>query len=283
LHEDVVALHKLLPGAEFVEAGGLLQEARMRKSDEEIELLRRASGIAREVLDALVAVARPGVTEAVVYAEMLKAQICAGAEPQLFNLLTSGPVDHPGSELWPTLHGREQPLTPSMRPLGAGDIVLAEWHTKYGGYLSHTEYTVYLGPRAPSELLAIWEVALACLDASKAALTPGRTLREAWTMVRAPAKEAGVDWVELGFHGHGLGSPEFPAVVYEEGYGSKHLNGTAIGDLVLEEGMTFGNNIDLHDSRWRVDVGCMLADFMVVRPGGAECLVGVPRELPQIG
>jgi Xaa-Pro aminopeptidase len=102
-------------------------------------------------------------------------------------------------------------------------------------------------------------------------------------MVRAPAKEAGVDWVELGFHGHGLGSPEFPAVVYEEGYGSKHLNGTAIGDLVLEEGMTFGNNIDLHDSRWRVDVGCMLADFMVVRPGGAECLVGVPRELPQIG
>ncbi len=81
----------------------------------------------------------------------------------------------------------------------------------------------------------------------------------------------------------GTASPEFPTVVYEEGYGSNQLNGHAIGDLVLEEGMTFGNNVDLHDSRWKPDVGCMLSDFMVVRPDEAECLVGVPLELPQVG
>jgi hypothetical protein len=47
--------------------------------------------------------------------------------------------------------------------------------------------------------------------------------------------------------------------------------------------MTMGNNIDVHDSRWKSDVGCMLADFMVVRPGGAECLVGTPLTLAEVG
>ena len=31
------------------------------------------------------------------------------------------------------------------------------------------------------------------------------------------------------------------------------------------------------------DVGTMLSDFMVVRPREAECLIGTPTELPQIG
>jgi len=63
------------------------------------------------------------------------------------------------------------------------------------------------------------------------------------------------------------------------GFGSRTLNGHGIGDLLLEEGMTVGNNIDLHDRRWKSDVGVMFADFMVVRPGGAELLVNTPREL----
>ena len=72
-------------------------------------------------------------------------------------------------------------------------------------------------------------------------------------------------------------------MIYEEGYGSNALNGHNIGDMVLEEGMTFGNNIDLHDSSWKPDVGCMLSDFMIVRPDRAECLIGTPLELAQVG
>ena len=85
------------------------------------------------------------------------------------------------------------------------------------------------------------------------------------------------------FHAMGTASPEFPTVVYAEGYGSNTLNGHRIMDFVLEEGMCFGNNIDLHDSRWKPDVGTMLSDFMVVRPGRAECLIGTPTEFVQKG
>lgn len=283
LHDDVVTLDKLLPHATFVNASAMLQEMRIVKSEDEIDMLRGAGKIARKVVDAMVGMARPGVTEAELYAEMIRTQIANGGEPNVFNLLSSGPVEHPSEELWHLLHGCEQPLAPTTRPLEAGDIVVAEWHTKYGGYRCHTEYTVYLGKRAPQALLDIWSVSVECLEASKQALVAGRTIREAVAMIRKPAEKAGLDYVELGFHAMGLASPEFPTVVYHEGYGGNTLNGHGIGDFVLEEGMCFGNNIDLHDSRWKPDVGCMLSDFMVVRPGKAECLIGTPTELAQVG
>jgi hypothetical protein len=81
----------------------------------------------------------------------------------------------------------------------------------------------------------------------------------------------------------GLGSPETPSVVYREGYGSNALNGTHLEDFVLQEGMCFGNNIDLYDPKWKIDVGTMLADFMVVRKDRAELLVNTPRELGVTG
>ena len=283
LYQDVLNIKKALPDADFVDASHLLQHMRMVKSEEEIDMLRGAGRIARKVIDAMVESARPGVPEAVVYAEMVKTQIANGGEPNIFNLFSSAPVEHPADELWHTLHGSEQPLSPTMRPLAAGDIVVAEWHTKYGGYRCHTEYSVYLGKKAPKELLNIWNVSVECLHASKQALVAGRTIGEAIAMIRQPAEKAGLDFVELGFHAMGTASPEFPTVIYKEGHGTNSLNGHRIMNMVLEEGMTFGNNIDLHDSRWKPDIGCMLSDFMVVRPGQAECLIGTPTELAQVG
>ena len=283
LHADVLNLQKLLPQADFVDASHILQDMRMVKSEEEIEILRGAGRIARKVVDAMIEAARPGVPEALVYAEMIKTQIANGGEPNIFNLFSSGPVEHPREELWHMLHGSEQPISPTMRPLAEGDLIATEWHTKFGGYRCHTEFSVYLGKRAPRELLNIWNVSVECLEASKDALVAGRTIGEALAIIRKPADQAGLDWVELGFHAMGTASPEFPTVVYKEGYGSNTLNGYRIMDMVLEEGMTFGNNIDLHDSRWKPDVGTMLSDFMVVRPKRAECLIGTPTELPQVG
>jgi len=283
LWQDIENLKKLLPHAEFVDASHILQEMRVVKSEEEIDMLRGAGRIARKVVDAMIESARPGVPEAVVYADMIRTQIANGAEPNIFNLFGSGPVEHPAGELWHMLHGSEQPLAPTMRPLADGDLIMTEWHTKYGGYRCHTEYSVYIGKKAPKELLNIWRVSVECLEASKEALVAGKTIGDALAIIRQPAAKAGLDWVELGFHAMGTASPEFPSVVFAEGYGGNTINGYRIMDMVLEEGMTFGNNIDLHDSRWKPDVGTMLSDFMVVRPGKAECLIGTPTELAQNG
>lgn len=282
LHDDVTALRGLLPETTFVMAGDMLESMRMVKSEEELTLLRHAGTIAKKVLDRTLEFARPGVTEAAVYAEMIKTQIANGGEPNIFNLLASGPVEHPSDELWHLLHGAEQPLVPTMRPLADGDLLISEYHTKYGGYLCHTELTAYIGKGAPQRLREIFKVAVECLDVSREQLRTGNTLRAAWTAIRRPAERAGLDFVELGWHAMGLASPEFPTVIYPEGYGGNALNGHRIGDLVFETGMAFGNNIDLHDPHWKLDVGCMYSDFMIVGPAGAETCIGVPRELPEL-
>lgn len=276
---ELQALEAALPNARLVDFGYALQEMRMVKSEEEIAVMRRGGQVARKVVDAMVASARPGVLEAELYAEMIRTQIANGAEPNIFNLMTSGPVEHPEGELWHLLHGVDQPASPTMRPLADGDLVIAEFHTKFGGYLVHTEYTVHVGQRVPAQLQRLWDVAIECLDASQEIMRPGVALREVWEAVRRPAEQAGLDWVELGFHAMGMASPEFPTVVYAPGYGLNSANGHGIGDLVLEEGMTFGNNIDLFDPAWKPDVGVVLSDFMVVREGGAELLVGTPRTI----
>lgn len=279
------ALANALPNVEFVDLNPAMEMLRLVKSDEEIAMLREAGRIARKVLDAAVGVATAGTTEAELYAEMERAKIVNGGEPDGFNLLSSGPVEHPADENWHLLHGVDRPLVPSQRPLAAGDIVISEWHTRYGGYNVHGEYTIYVGKTPPAELARIFAVCVECLDAAKDVLRPGATMREAWEAIRAPALRADMAWVEIGLHGHGLLSPEFPAAIRED-----HLadlsplgDGQAIGDVVLTEGMCFGTGFDLHNPRWKTDVGCILGETFLVRPGGGEALVDVPRVIGTAG
>lgn len=149
LHGEIKLLERALPDAELIDFSWALQQMRIVKSEEEIGLMRTAAKMSRNVLDTLVATARPGRTEAEVYGEMIRSQIAQGAEPNIFNLFASGPVEHPPEELWHLQHGLDQPYFPSTRPLADGDLIVTEWHTKYGGYLVHTEYTVYVGRTVP--------------------------------------------------------------------------------------------------------------------------------------
>ncbi|MPY99425.1 MAG: M24 family metallopeptidase [Actinophytocola sp.] len=281
LASQQAALERELPNATLVPAGWLLEQLRLIKSDEEIGMIRRAAEISRIALDAMVAAARPGTPEAVVAADMLRTQVANGAEPQVFNFLSSGPVEHPPSEVWRLLHATEPPGAPTMRPLNQGDIVVTEYHICYGGYLAGTEFTVYVGERAPAQLKAIFDVCVETLEASLE-LRPGMTIREAYTTIRRPVERAGMDFVELGFHGHGLASPEFPTVVHRPGQGGPtSMDGSRIGELVLREGMVLCNNIDVYDPRWKPDVGCMYGDTVVVGADATTRLVDIPTELPE--
>ena len=282
-HGDAINYQKELPHCRFIEANWVLEQMRLIKSEEEIAMLAKAGEIGRKTTEALIAHSRPGITEAALYAELIKTQIANGAEPQIFQLLASGPVEHPTTELWHLLHGAEQPLVPSMRPIQNCDIVVTEFHSQYGGYLAATEFTVYVGKKAPPQLVEIHDACVEALQISLEVLRPGNTLRNAWESIRAAADRRKLDFVELGFHGHGLGSPEFPTVVYRPGFGPSSMNGDHIGHLMFEENMVFGNNIDIFNPNWKPDVGCMFGDMVVVRKGGAQRLVNVPLELPQVG
>jgi Xaa-Pro aminopeptidase len=251
----------------------------MIKSGEELDFLRRAGAIARMKIDRLVELAQPGVTEAELWASMEYVGTVNGAEPATFNMFSSGPVV--GDErVQALLHGAEVPHTATQRVIGEGDLVICEFHTSYGGYLAGTEFSAFVG-EAPPELVRIREVANDIVRSAKDMFVPGRTVGEIYRTWHKRVEDEGLDFIELGFHGHGLGSPEFPANVYREGdHDGIGLSG--IGDVRLREDMVFGLNCDLHDPSWRRDVGIMLGDMVRVAPDGAEYFCDVPLDTFEI-
>jgi len=114
------------------------------------------------------------------------------------------------------------------------------------------------------------------LAAAEKMLRPGNTGRQVWEAMREPVERKGLDYVELGFHGHGLASPEYPTSVYRSGGGD--LSGETIGDLPIEENMIIGTNIDIHNPKWRKDVGLQFGDMFHITKNGARPLVKIPAE-----
>lgn len=147
-HALYAQLAEGLPGARIRDVTAGFSYLRLIKSRPEIDMLYTAGELARKTVLQLWESARPGVTEARVFADMLHCQIINGGEPHTFFLVTSGPVDDSGE--WHLLHPEAVPGAPTMRPLAQGDLVITEFHANYGGYLAAAEFSMYLGrpPRA---------------------------------------------------------------------------------------------------------------------------------------
>jgi Xaa-Pro aminopeptidase len=263
-----------LPGFELVNATGLLNHVRLIKSAEELELLEHAGTIANAMLATLWEAAEPGRRECEVYADVIRTQIALGGEAQIFFHLASGPVTGPADKN--LLHGHAQPLAPTTRTLEQGDVVICELHANWGGYLAAAEFSLFLG-EAPAELKRIHEVQLECAKAVQETMRPGTTFREVWEAERRPCEEAGLDFVELGFHDHGLVSGGWFSSCYPPG--EPPLDGSGIGSIAIREGMVFGTNIDIFDPSWRPDVGLMLGDMLAIGPDGGRPLVHTPLDL----
>jgi Xaa-Pro aminopeptidase len=279
--EEYQLLLRGLPKAVFTEATPLVEKARMIKSLEEIEMLKKSGEISRLKLEVMTRMAVPGTRECELYAEMVKTEISHGAEAFTFNLLASGSVTDPG-HIQHLLHGRGQPLSPTTRPLKKGDLIITEFHTSYGGYLSASEQSVFIG-EPPKELRRIHDVAVECLEMGIQKLRPGVTVGEAAEAFREPVRKANMDFIELGFHGHGLSSPELPrsATAPSEKLRRERSPGFFHGpaSMMIRENMVVATNIDIHDPAWRKDVGIMgPGDTIWVTEKGPVKLVGTPLE-----
>lgn len=269
-----------LPQVSFSDETVLIEEMRLIKSPEEIKFLEKASELAHKKVEAMIENARQGTTEAELWTKMFASDVLNGGEPQVFNLLTSDNVfdDDPGYKH--LLHGSEQPGSPTLRPLKKGDLIITEFHSVYGGYMAATEFSVFIG-KPPRELVEIHAVCMEALKNAETMLKPGNTCRQIWEAMRGPVERQGFDYVELGFHGHGLASPEFPTSVYRAGFGE--LSGEAIADLPIQENMVIGTNIDIHNPRWRKDVGLQFGDMYHITRDGARPLVKIPKEFVCVG
>ncbi|MDP2718349.1 MAG: Xaa-Pro peptidase family protein [Dehalococcoidia bacterium] len=267
-YSSFLRIQKLLPEAVFSNESSLPERLRMIKSDEELAMIEKAAELANLMFRSLVERARPGNAECQLYAGMIEAAIGAGGEMSMI-LMDAGK--------YPLLHGRSFPY--SQKPLEKGDMVVTEWHSNYGGYQVGVEHSLSLG-EPDARYREIHKVCEEVFDAVMKNLKPGVTMEKVIEAMRKTVEQAGMTYVEVGLHGHGLGSPEFPTVVFG---GPNCLVGEhplgKMPPIVIRENMVFGINIDINNPKWRKDSGLMAGDTVVVTRSGARKLTSIPVEL----
>ncbi len=190
-----------LPGVAFVPADGIITERRAVKSPREIELLRRASEIGSRALDAMMEAAQPGATHADVFLAGQEGLIPARAIMQNAFMISGRGGDNPSvaRNAFPTFGAEE--------PLADGQWFQAGISGVLDGYLFDLARSTAVGA-ASSRQVDAFEAAIACVEASIAAIRPGATASSVAEAGLGKMRDLGYDlggaFTGMG-HGIGLG------------------------------------------------------------------------------
>ena len=146
-------------------AGGIVEDLRALKDENEIALIRRAAQLTAEVYEEVRPLVKPGVREADLAAEIEYRARREGAEGMAFEtIVASGP------------RGALPHARASAKRLEAGELVIFDLGAILGGYAADMTRTVYLGkPRRRVERLygAVLEAEQAAVEAIRAGIRAG--------------------------------------------------------------------------------------------------------------
>lgn len=201
------------------DASQLVYEQRMVKSEEELAMMERAAAAADRAIQTLRDLARPGIREHQLYAELYRVLLAEGCEP--------------GSAL--SMEATPRPFhpvrKPSSRVLEQGDVVMAHFNPRYGGYFGHPHVCLSLGdPRL--EIRSMFQVCEEAYETFKAHARPGVSLGDVCRKTLDLIERAGYDWSkEPLVHSIGLAQNEPP---------NGGVKPDPYPDLELVENHTFG-------------------------------------------
>ncbi len=247
-------LQQAAPQAHFVSGDAALDSLRLCKDATELASMRKAAQIAQDALRATLPLAKPGISEADLAAELCVQLLRHGSEPEFpfFPIVSSGP------------NSANPHAVPGERRLQTGDLLLFDWGAAYQGYFSDITRTFAIG--APSaEMREIYQVVLEANQAGRAAGKPGLRAGVIDDAARGVINQAdyGPYFTHRTGHGLGMQAHETPYMFAEN-------------DLLLAEGMvyTVEPGIYLPDKG-----GVRIEDDVVVTAEGCQSLTDYPREL----
>jgi Xaa-Pro aminopeptidase len=221
-----------------------LRWARMTKTAEELNALRRSAELASHGQTRAGELARPGVTELELFAEIRRELESAAGQPVAL-----------GADLLSGERTLEVMGPPSQRVLRHGDPVLCDLVPRLGVYWGDSSTTPVVGEPSP-QFERVHAVALAALEHGVASVRPGMTAGELDASVRDVIERAGfADPIHVG-HGIGVTNFEAPRIVPGE-------------PTVLEEGMILMLEPTVVDA----GVAAARLEWMIaLEAGGAEVL-----------
>lgn len=177
----------------WLPARGLVEEARARKDDGELALLRRAAEIAALALADTLPLVQPGIRELDIVAELEYRMRRHGAEGAAFETIvasgTRSALPHAAT---------------SERQIGDGDLLLIDFGARWHGYCSDLTHTFVIGD-SNARQREVYDLVLAAHEAAASALRDGVSGAEVDAAARRIFEAAGLEEHFPHSTGHGLG------------------------------------------------------------------------------
>ncbi len=250
---EFTGLQKIMPDIEFKPMGKKINQARMIKTDAEIELIAKAEQIGVQAFDHVLGLIKPGVTESYIAAELEYFMKKSGAQKTSFDtiVLTGARCALP--------HG-----VPGENVIRSGDFVLMDFGCVYKGYCSDMTRTVAVGEPDP-ELKNIYDIVKTAQQTGLDAIRPGVSGKAADSAARAVIENAGYGKYfghSLG-HGVGLKIHELP-------------NLSPKSDIILEPGMIVSCEPGIYIY---CKGGVRIEDLVLVTKDGIRNLTNLSKDL----
>ncbi len=251
---DRARLASLLPkGFRLKSAPAMVEQERLVKDSDEIELLRSAVLLGSSLFDVALKSIRPGVREIEVAAEMEYAARRAGADAMSFEtIIASG-------ERSALPHGRA-----SEAKIPASGFVVCDFGVILTGYCSDMTRTVYVG-RPSDEARRLYEAVKSAQEAAVESVRPGVSVGEVDGAARKVLQREGLGRYFTHSTGHGVGLEihESPRVAA----GQKDVLGPGMV-ITIEPGAYI-------PGRW----GVRIEDIVAVTETGCDVLTPTSKEL----
>jgi len=255
-----VELDEQLPNATLMDATNLVNWVKTVKSPPEIEYMRQASRICKNVMQTAIENIEVGVWEKEVAAKVVAAQISGtdeygGDSPAIFPIM-------PSAERTSTAHLTFDP----DRSYQSGDVVLLELAGARYHYHAPLSRTVFLG-RPPEDLQKVAEVVVKGLNDTLSYIKPGITAEEVEERWRSNLKGTGVEKPSRVGYSYGLNFvPDW----------GEHTVSLRPGDkTVLQPGMT----IHFMPGIWLDKYGFENSEPFLVTEQGCEKFIDYPQQL----
>lgn len=271
----------------IIDSSAHLHEMRLRKSPQELDTMRSAAAITKEAHLRAMQIARPGVHEYEVDAELLHVFRKHGSErPAYESIVGSGPNAT-------ILHYRA-----GNRVMNDGELVLIDAGCEYDYYASDVTRTIPVNGKFSDEQRAIYELVLTAQKAAINAVTPGVSLQD----LHAGALRT----ITAGLVAIGLLEGEVDTLIEEKKYEpfymhrTSHWLGMDVHDvgryfvdgehrklepgfvLTVEPGIYIATDNEDVEERWR-GIGVRIEDDIVVTASGFDVLTAdIPKEVDEV-
>lgn len=256
LYCDGAGLSQHLNGVVLTPAEGIFVDLRIRKTPEEIALIRRAEDITCACFDHVVKTIRLGMSERDVALEVEHFLKHNGEGCSFDTIVSFGETScHPHY------------IPDKNRRLQRGQLVLLDCGAVYEGYAGDLTRMFYVGKPTPRHH-EVYKIVLEAQLAALAAIRPGLTGHDIDTVVRNVFEKHGC--LEQFMHGtgHGVGLAIHEPPRIKIGF-----------TTVLEPGMVFTIEPGLYYAGWG---GIRIEDLVVATPTGHDNLTVAPKELLEI-